>query len=116
MIFRERKREKQVEVAIRQGLIAYALWGRGTEAKGKDEALLASHAPDCEPVALAAPTLRIEVRRVEELAVRARGRVSTRRPVVAVRTPTAKASRAPAIVATTRKRKRFGENTGVGSG
>ena len=47
---------------------------------------------------------------------RDRGRVSMRRPVVAVRTPTVKASRVPDIEATTRKRKRFGENTGVGSG
>ncbi|MBR3257048.1 hypothetical protein IKG02_02055 [Candidatus Saccharibacteria bacterium] len=39
-----------------------------------------------------------------------------RRPVAAVRTPTAKASREPDIIATARKRKRFGENTGVGSG
>ena len=91
-------------------------WGRGTEAKGKDEALLTSHAPDCEAVALVVPILRIEVRRVEVLVVRVRGRVSMRRPVVAVRTPTVKASRVPAIDATTRKRKRFGENTGVGSG
>ena len=38
-----------------------------------------------------------------------------RRPVVAARTPIVKASRAPAIVTTPHKRKRFGENTGVGS-
>ena len=92
------------------------IWGRGTEAKGKEEALLASHATDCEPVALAVPILRKEARRVEELAVRDRGRVSMRRPVVAVRTPMVKASRVPVIEATTRKRKRFGENTGIGSG
>ena len=92
------------------------IWGRGTEAKGKEEALLASHATDCEPVALVVPTLRIEARRDEVLVVRVRGRVSMRRPVVAVRTPTVKASRAPVIAATTRKRKRFGDNTGVGSG
>ena len=92
------------------------IWGRGTEAKGKEEALLASHATDCEPVALAAPMLRTEVRRGEALAVRARGRVSMRRPVVAARTPIVKASRVPVIGATTRKRKRFGENTGIGSG
>ena len=92
------------------------IWGRGTEAKGEAEALLASHATDCEPVALVAPILRIEDRRVEGLVARARGRVSRRRPVVAARTPTVKASRVPVIVATTRKRKRFGENTGIGSG
>ncbi|MBR3257321.1 hypothetical protein IKG02_03510 [Candidatus Saccharibacteria bacterium] len=39
-----------------------------------------------------------------------------RRPVVAVRTPIAKTSKAPDIVAATRKRKRFGENTRIGSG
>ncbi|MBR3257047.1 hypothetical protein IKG02_02050 [Candidatus Saccharibacteria bacterium] len=38
------------------------------------------------------------------------------RPVEAARTPVVKASRAPVIGATTHKRKRFGENTGVGSG
>ena len=71
---------------------------------------------DCEPDALAVPTLRTEARRAEVLVARVRGRVSMRRPVVAARTPIVKASRAPDIVATTRKRKRFGENTGVGSG
>ena len=84
------------------------IWGRGTEAKGKEEALLASHAPDCGPVALEVPILRIEERRDEALVVRERGRVSMRRPVVAARTPRVKASREPVIVATTRKRKRFG--------
>ena len=71
---------------------------------------------DCEAVALVAPGLRMEVRKVEELAVRARGRVSMRRPIETARTPTVKASREPVIEATIRKRKRFGENTGVGSG
>ena len=48
--------------------------------------------------------------------MRVHGRVSKRRPVAAVRTPKVKASRIPAIEAITRKRRRFGENTGVGSG
>ena len=71
---------------------------------------------DRKPVALAAPILRIEARRVEALVVRVRGRVSMRRPVDAVRTPTVKASRVPVIDATMKKRKRFGDNAGIGSG
>ena len=39
-----------------------------------------------------------------------------RRPVVAIRTPIVEASRAPDIAATPRKRKRFGDNTGISSG
>ena len=70
----------------------------------------------CEPVALVVLILRIEVRRVGVVTARARGGVSTRRPVEAARTPAVKASREPAIVATPRKRKRFGDNTGIGSG
>ena len=38
-----------------------------------------------------------------------------RRPVDAERAPTVKASRVPVIVTTIRKRKRFGDNTGIGS-
>ena len=92
------------------------IWGRGTEEGAKGKSCLPSDTTDCEPVALDVPTLRMEERREEALAVRGRGRVSMRRPVVAVRTPIVKASRVPVIEATTRKRKRFGENTGIGSG
>ena len=73
-------------------------------------------ATDCEAVAFVVPTLRIEERRVEVLAVRVHGRVSRRRPVDAAQTPIVKASRVPEIETTTRERKRFGENTGIGSG
>ena len=60
--------------------------------------------------------LRKASKQAKVLVVRVLGRGSMRKPVVAKRTPTDKASRVPVIVATTRKRKLFGENTGVGSG
>ena len=75
-----------------------------------------SDTTDREAVALVVPILRIEERRVEVLVSGAISRVSMHRPVVAVQTPSAKASRVPDIAATSRKRKRFGDNTGIGSG
>ena len=79
-------------------------------------AYVVEHATNRETEAHVAHTRRIEVRRVEVLVVGVQGRVGTRRPVMTARAPIVKASRVPAIVATTRERKRFGENTGIGSG
>ena len=71
---------------------------------------------DWEAVALVVHTLRVEVCRVEDLAVRVHSRASICRPVVATRTPIVKVGRVPVIVTATEKRKWFGDNTKIGSG
>ena len=63
---------------------------------------------NCKAATLDVPALRVKECRIEDLEMRACGRESMRRPVAAVCTSMVKASSMPEIVATMRKRKRFG--------